>query len=210
VFGLPSIRTIKLRIKSVTSTQHITRAMKLVASSKLQRAKTKLTQNRAYFNETQRVMAHIAASSKNVRHPLITPRHEVKNNLLVLITGDRGLCGGYNANVSREARKFMRTVGNVYNLLVVGNKGKEFFLRRRKKVLKTFTGISETPFYDDAATIAQMALDIYKKGDADCVYLAYTEFKSSLSYVPKIMRLLPLEAPELKEKEHETNDFDIQ
>jgi F-type H+-transporting ATPase subunit gamma len=170
--------------------------MNLVAASKLQRAKAKLSQNKAYYEETKRVMASIAAAGRNVRHPLMTPRREVKNNLLVVITSDRGLCGSYNVNVSREARKFMRTVGNVYNVISVGNKGKEFFRRRKKKVLETFTGISENPFYDDAAVIAGMALDLYRNGTVDCVYLAYTEFISTISYQPKIMRLLPLEAPE--------------
>ncbi len=191
---MASMRDIKRRIKSVNSTQQITKAMNLVASSKLTRAKNRLMDTRPFFQETRKVIAGVVNGSKGISHPFLEQR-EVKKKAVILITGDRGLCGGYNANVSKAAMECVDDINNV-SAVTVGSKGREFFKRRGVNILESYTGISENPSYSDALKIGQLALDLFTKGEADEVYLAYTEFISTLSSEPKLIKVLPVDVNE--------------
>ena len=191
---MASMRDIKRRIKSVNSTQQITKAMNLVASSKLTRAKNRLMDTRPFFQETRKVIAGVVNGSKGISHPFLEQR-EVKKKAIILITGDRGLCGGYNANVSKAAMSHAEDVNNV-SAITVGSKGREFFKRRGIKIIESFTGISEKPGYSDALKIGQLALDIFTKGEADEIYLAYTEFITTLYSEPKVIKVLPVDVNE--------------
>lgn len=191
---MASMRDIKRRIKSVNSTQQITKAMNLVASSKLTKAKNRLMDTRPFFQETRKVIAGVVNGSKGISHPFLEQR-EVKKKAVILITGDRGLCGGYNANVSKAAMECVDDINNV-SAVTVGSKGREFFKRRGVNILESYTGISENPSYSDALKIGQLALDLFTKGEADEVYLAYTEFISTLSSEPKLIKVLPVDVNE--------------
>ncbi len=188
---MASTRAIKGRIKSVKSTQQITKAMNLVAASKLQRAKSRMADTKPFFNETRRVISSIVTNSKGISHPYLAER-EVKNTAIIVITGDRGLCGGYNNNVSKEAFKVVNEKKQA-QLITIGNKAKDYFKRRNKTIVRSYSGISEKPFYEDAAEIGRFVLDLFIKGEIDEVYLAYTEFISTISYQPKVIKILPVD-----------------
>lgn len=192
---MASMRDIKRRIKSVNSTEQITNAMYLVASSKLNKARNRLDDTRPFFNETRKVIANIVNGSSGISHPFLEKR-EVKSTAVIVITGDRGLCGGYNANVNKIA---MTAIKNKENdkVIAVGGKGKEFF-KSRCNLKEAFTNISEKPTYEDALKIGRLALEMFTSGEVDEVYLAYTEFVSTLVSEPKLIKLFPLDVDDFK------------
>ncbi|MDR1914769.1 MAG: ATP synthase F1 subunit gamma [Clostridiales bacterium] len=190
---MASTRSIKRRIRSIGSTQQITRAMNLVAASKLQRAKAKLESVRPYFEETQRLVFEIA-SNIDAPNLFFTPR-QVKHTGYIIITGDRGLCGGYNVNVSKLGYELIHErEKHSERIIAVGVKSRDYFRRRRKQIIRTYQGISEIPFYEDAAEIGEIAVDLFDSGEVDEVYLIYTQFISTLAHTPTAIKLLPLVA----------------
>ena len=193
---MASMRDIKRRIKSVKSTQQITKAMYLVASSKLTRAKSRLADTRPFFNETRKVIAYIVKGAKGITHPYIEQR-DVKNIGLIVLTGDRGLCGGYNQNVMKAGLAVVKDRPDA-KVITVGSKGREFFGRQKKNIVNSYTGISEKPTYEDALKIGREVLDLYAKGEVDEVYLAYTQFVSTLVSEPKVIKILPVDVEEFK------------
>ncbi|MDE6182113.1 MAG: ATP synthase F1 subunit gamma [Eubacteriales bacterium] len=195
---MASMRDIKRRIKSVNSTEQITNAMYLVASSKLNKARNRLDDTRPFFNETRKVIANIVNGSSGISHPFLEKR-EVKSRAVIVITGDRGLCGGYNANVNKIA---MTAIKNKENdkVIAVGGKGKEFF-KSRCNLKEAFTNISERPTYEDALKIGRLALEMFTSGEVDEVYLAYTEFVSTLVSEPKLIKLFPLDVDDFKNED---------
>lgn len=185
------MRAIKQRIRSVHSTQQITNAMKLVAASKLQKAKSRAEATRPFFNELQRVISNTAKSSKGIKHVFLDGR-EVKNVLVILITSNRGLCGGYNSNICKEATAIINEKPNA-KLVVIGNKGKDYFSRRGKNIVKAINTITQSPNFQDAKAIGDFAVEQFKSGEVDEVYLAFTRFNSTISHTPQAIRILPLD-----------------
>ncbi len=196
---MASMRDIKRRIKSVNSTQQITKAMNLVAASKLQKAKLRQQQTKPYFTQTQKVIASVVNNSKGITHPFLTER-EGKKIAIITLTSDRGLCGGYNSNISKETYSFIQEREDV-SLITVGTKSRDYFKRRNVNILESFTAISENPHYEDAAKIGRIVLDLYTNGEIDEVHLAYTEFESTISHIPKITRILPVDTSEFEADE---------
>ena len=198
---MASMRDIKRRIKSVNSTRQITKAMNLVSAAKLQVAKRRLEETRPFFNETKRVIGSIVNNSKGVTQSLIQQRDVVKSTLIILISGDRGLCGGYNANVSKAALKLAEEKESV-SMIVVGSKGADFFRNESKvQIVERYVSVSEKPHYETAAHIGREALKRYLNHDADEVYLVYTEFQSALSHEPKVSRILPVDTSDFANEE---------
>lgn len=193
---MASMRDIKRRIKSVNSTQQITKAMHLVASSKLTRAKSRFEQTKPFAKETRRVIANIVEGSGTVSHPYLDKR-EVKNSAVIVLTGDRGLCGGYNVNVCKEAYKQISS-NTATKVITVGSKARDFFKTKKCDIIKSLVGISEKPTYEDALEIGRFALEMFTNGEVDEVYLAYTEFISTLSSEPKLIKILPVDTSEFK------------
>jgi len=187
---MASMREIKRRISSVKSTQQITRAMNLVAASKLQRAKIQLDNLRPFVTETMRVLSSVTSFLTDSSSIYITGR-PVKNSLIIAIAADRGLCGGYNVNLCKEAFKLVSEKDNE-QLITVGTKARDYFRRRGKNIIRTYQGFSESPFYEDASEIGLLATDYYESGDSDEVYVVYTEFSSALNHTPTVKKLLPL------------------
>ena len=189
---MASMRDIKNRIKSVGSTQQITKAMHLVATSKLQKSKSTLDITRPYYNEMRRVIGNIVTNSVGVNHPFFEDRY-ARNVLVVVLAGDRGLCGGYNVNICKKASAFMKECKHDVSAITIGTKARDYFRRRQRNIVKAYSGISEKPYYDDATDIVTRVVDAYTEGGVDEVWIAYTEFKSILSHEPKLMKLLPVD-----------------
>ncbi len=198
---MASMRDIKRRIKSVGSTKKITKAMNLVAASKLQRAKTKQIETREYFLQTQKVIGSVVSNSKGIKHPYLNKRGD-KRVAVIMLTSDRGLCGGYNSNISKETLNFINSKEET-SLIIVGTKGRDYFNRRQKNIIESITGIAEKPTYEDASKIGQLVLDLYTKNEIDEVYIAYTEFETTISHIPKINRLLPVDTDGIEVDEEE-------
>lgn len=185
-------RDIKNRIKSVNSTMKITKAMELVATAKLRKARAQLDRTRPYSLAVTESIQEILANSGKINHPFLDAR-EVKNRLFIVLASDRGLCGGYNANINKLVEAQVADPSSV-KLLIVGNKARNYFQRRNYSIIDSFSGISEAPIFSDAKHIGEVALDLFKKGEVDEVNVVYTHFKSTISYEPRVLKLLPAES----------------
>ncbi|MDR1643529.1 MAG: ATP synthase F1 subunit gamma [Clostridiales bacterium] len=188
---MASMRAIKRRIRSVAGTQQITKAMNLVAASKLQRAAAKLESARPFFRDFK-ILAENAISGTQSTSPYLKQRSG-ERLCVIVITGDRGLAGGYNVNVCKAAMALLDGKEGE-NVITVGVKGRDYFRRRRKRITRAYSGFSELPFYQDAQEIAMVALDLFDAGEVDEVHVAYTQFASTLSHIPTTQLLLPLKA----------------
>ena len=202
---MPGVRDIKRRIRSVKNTQQITKAMEMVAAAKLRKTQEAAVSARPYARKLAEVLGRITASSGEMEHPLMSGR-PVKSVGIILITADRGLAGGYNANLVRkamlEAARFNdREVG----FIAVGRKGRDFLRRRGKNIQGEFLGIKDTPTFLEAQRIAQMAVNFYLDGIYDEVHVIYQEFISPVQQRPVIKQLLPL--PYEKEDQGENSEY---
>lgn len=195
---MATMRDIRRRIRSVQSTQQITRAMKMVAAAKLRRIQDKTVLARPYADKMREVMGHLLAASPGFAHPFLEER-EKKKSAYVLLTGDRGLCGSYNANVIRLAEVNMRAAGGEACLVAVGRKGRDYFRRREFPVLAEFVDIGDDPTYIQARELARYLMDIFKDGTVDEINVVYTEFISAIRYRPVLYRLLPVSPDSLPE-----------
>ncbi|WP_028828867.1 ATP synthase F1 subunit gamma [Proteocatella sphenisci] len=184
------MKDIKRRIKSVESTMQITKAMELVSSSKLRRAKEKVEKSRPYFNILQETIQKILDNTKSLKSAY-TQEREVKHSLYIVIAGDRGLAGGYNANIIKASLAEME--GKNPKIIPIGRKASEYFGKRGYDVAEDYLNVAESLDFIDAALITSLADELYRKGQVDEVYVCYTEFVSALTQTPKIMKLLPLQ-----------------
>lgn len=184
------MKDIKRRIKSVESTMQITKAMELVASSKLRRAKEKVEVSRPYFNTLQETLQKILDNTTGFRS-VYTKERVVEKSLFIVIAGDRGLAGGYNANILKEAVAQMKDKDPV--IISLGRKAVEFFDKRDYQVIDRKMNVAETLNFVDCGKIVGLANEMYKSGEVDEVYICYTEFVSAITQVPKTLKLLPLQ-----------------
>jgi F-type H+-transporting ATPase subunit gamma len=192
---------IKRRIKSVTSTKQITKAMELVATAKLKRARTKLEKSKPYYNRIYKSIREIVAFSKGIRHEFLEER-EINKTLYIVLTGDRGLAGGYNSNICKLVESDVEDKSNV-KLMCIGSKGRSYFLKRGYDVAYDMTGVSETPEYSNARVIGEKAIEMYRNKEVDEVKLVFTEFISTINYNPIVLDLLPLVIKEKEELDKE-------
>jgi len=167
------------------------KAMDMVAASKLQKNKTRLKVSRPLFEESKRIIETLRICEHCAENEFIKPR-EVKRAVYVVITSDRGLCGGYNTNISQAAYEHMQKLNAEAQIIAFGSKGRDFFRRRRENILHTYPNLSETRYYEYAEIIGNVLLSMYLSEKVDEVYVAYTYFESALSYIPKVVRVLPL------------------
>jgi F-type H+-transporting ATPase subunit gamma len=167
------------------------KAMDMVATAKLQKAKARLIAARPLFDSASRIIETIKSCPGIEENIYVKPRDEVKNTAYVVITSNRGLCGSYNAGISQKALSHMSEDSSEH-ILVVGTKGRDFFRRRGKKIVEEYKDASETALYPDAEKISAKIIDMYTTGQVDEVYLAYTRFDSVMSYTPSVVKILPL------------------
>jgi F-type H+-transporting ATPase subunit gamma len=192
---VPSLKALRKRIGTVRSTQQITKAMKMVAAAKLRRAQEAAERARPYTAKLAEMLAAVAAGIEPEAHPLLARRPERRIDLLVL-SSDRGLCGGYNANLFRFAEDFTRKKGEVETaLVVVGRKGLDYYRRRARRIVVNRVGILGTPVPALAAELAAELTRRFTEEETDAVYLVYTAFRSVISQVPTVVPLLPVASP---------------
>jgi F-type H+-transporting ATPase subunit gamma len=192
------MRDIKGRIRSVTTTKKTTKAMNLVSSAKMARARGKLNAANPYFTLTRRAITDILNGEKSggaaLKHAALEVR-EAKKALIVVIANDRGLCGGYNANICKLAAHLaadLSKAGKDVSFLTIGNKARDFIRRAGGHIISSYSGISESPTVDDAKEIGAKLMELFTSGEVCEVYVAYTQFISAITYKPKYLRLLPL------------------
>jgi F-type H+-transporting ATPase subunit gamma len=189
------MREIKRQIKSTQNTKQITRAMEMVAASNLRRAQRAAEASRPYSDKLKEVVGSIAAGSKGAKHPMLQNR-EVKKTGYLVITSDKGLAGGYNANV---LRKVMAEISErhkstaEYAVFVIGRKGSNFFRKRNIPVLQEVIGVSDTPVFSEIKSIAAAAVANFENGTYDQLFLVYNQFKNAITQIPTVKRLLPME-----------------
>lgn len=185
-----NMKDIKRRIKSVQSTMQITKAMELVASSKMRRAKERALRSRPYFNTIYQTMTRLASETKS-NDSVFTKKREVKNSLYIVVAGDRGLAGGYNANIFKMATAEMKDKNP--QIITVGKKSEEYYAKRPFPVLNNYSGIAETMKISDTHPIVDEMIALFREGKVDEVFLCYTEFVSPLQQNAKCIQLLPLQ-----------------
>jgi F-type H+-transporting ATPase subunit gamma len=201
---MATLKAIRKRIGSVRNTQQITKAMKMVSAAKLRRAQEAAVQARPYAEKMTDLLKNVAARVSSEAHPLLKPREEKKIHLVVF-TSDRGLCGGYNANLIRAAEAFIRKNAGEkeIELTLVGRRGADHFRRRNARIAGRYTEILGKPADELAAEIALKLIKRFMGGDTDAVYILYSRFRSALSQVPTLERLLPVALAESDANERE-------
>ena len=192
---MPSLKALRKRIATVRSTQQITKAMKMVAAAKLRRAQEAAERARPYAAKLTEMFTAVAAGVEPEAHPLLARRPERRIDLLVL-TSDRGLCGGYNTNLLRFADAFARERAVETALAIVGRKGLEYYRRRSGRVVVHRLGILTTPAAAMAAELSAELTRRFVEEETDAVYLVYTRFRSAISQVPTAVQLLPVAPPQ--------------
>ncbi|MDO4187924.1 MAG: ATP synthase F1 subunit gamma [Lachnospiraceae bacterium] len=204
---MASMRDIKRRKTSIQSTQQITKAMKLVSTVKLQRAKSAAERSKIYFNEMFATVSSILERSANINHPYLNNSGDGKKSVVV-VTSNRGLAGGYNSNVTKLVTNDDRFSKDDTVIYAVGKKGKDTLQRKGFEIAADYTEVINAPLYSDAIDICNTLLEAYKKGEISEIYLAYTVFKNTVSQVPTMLKLLPVDldaAKDVKElKDDET------
>ncbi|MFE0749784.1 F0F1 ATP synthase subunit gamma [Gordonia sp. NPDC058843] len=207
---MASIRELRSRIRSVQSTKKITKAQELIATSRITKAQGRVAAAKPYSQEMTAVLSELASNSGSLDNPLLNERENPKRAAILVVTSDRGMCGGYNANVlkaTRELIALLRDEGKEAVLFVMGRKGVGFFGFRGLEVSDSWTGFSESPQYSDAATATSFLVDLFQAGSGteverpegdgtlegvDELHLVYTRFQSMLAQVPEVRRVAPL------------------
>lgn len=195
---MPTLKDIRIRLKGVKSTQQVTKAMKMVAAAKLRRAQDRAIQARPYAGKLKEMLASLSTKVDTSVNPLLSPREEVNNVLVILVTSDRGLCGGFNANIIKMAQRLiheeyaaLHAKGGV-TMICAGTKGTEFFRKRGYKLAAAYPGVFQNLSFDSAREIADKASKMYLSGEVDRVVLVYNEFKSVLAPNLRTEQLLPI------------------
>jgi F-type H+-transporting ATPase subunit gamma len=199
---MPALIDIRRRIRSVKNTQQITKAMKMVSAAKLRRAQEAMFAARPYARKMMEVLNSLATRAHSDVHPLLQERSGPKL-LLVVVTADKGLCGGFNANIIRAATRFVEERADAHELSLdlVGRKGRDYFKRRHWKVRSEHVGLFQALQYPKAQAVAHALTDAYVAGEFDQVYLIYNEFKSVIQQRIVVERLLPIEKLSLQPTE---------
>lgn len=191
---MANLRAIRKRISSVKSTQQITRAMKMVSAAKLRRAQDGINAARPYARKMREVVQAVAGRAGSDAHPLLTAR-EAKKLALLLVTSDRGLCGSFNAGLSRAVYRFLNEHRGAYEeitLFVVGRKGRDFFRRREIPIRKEYLGVLGAVSRHHAETIANDLIGGFLAGEFDEVQIAFNEFRSAISQIVRFEKMFPI------------------
>jgi F-type H+-transporting ATPase subunit gamma len=193
------IRVLRRRIKSTQSIKKITRAMELIATSRIVKARARVEESRPYAEQITAVLTELASNSA-LDHPLLVERKDPKKAAVLVVTSDRGQCGGYNTSVLREAEhlySLLREEGKEPVVYVIGRKGVSYYRFRRRKVEQSWTGFSEQPSYADAAEAARTLVAAFMADEddeqsVDELHLVYTQFKNMVTQTPQARRMAPL------------------
>jgi len=207
-------RILRRRIRSVNSTKKITRAMELIAATRVVKAQQRAAAARPYSEQITAVIQDLAAAGASVDHPLLREVDEVQKIAYVVITSDRGLAGAYNTNVIRAAEREIldrRADGTDYELILIGKKAEGYFRFRNYRIHSAFNGMSDTPTFENAREVAEVVAGLFESGEVQQVELVFTRFLSVGTQRVTVRRFMPLEASEL-ESDHEgpTADYEFE
>jgi F-type H+-transporting ATPase subunit gamma len=205
---MASLRDIRRRIRSVRNTAQITKAMELVAASRMRRAQANVLAARPYSTAMRTLITQLGAARRDgdVLHPLLRQR-PVQAVGLVILTSDRGLAGALNTNVIRSGTEFLLRQEQPVQLVTVGRKGQDFMVRRGRELRATFTALGDRPDYMAVAPIARVIMDDYERGQIDAAYIVYPRFVNTLSQRPQLDQLLPIAASGAEESRGPAVDY---
>ena len=203
---MPSGKEIRTKIKSVQNTRKITKAMEMVAASKMRKAQERMKAARPYGEKIRRLAANLSHANSEYKHPFLKKAGELKRVGLVVVTTDKGLCGGLNTNVLRICLNQMKEwegkgVGEI-RVTAIGSKGLGFMQRLGAKVVSNVTHLGDTPHLDKMIGPVKVMLDAFQAGELDAVYIAYTRFLNTMKQEPVLEQLLPLSGEQLRQTEH--------
>lgn len=196
---MASMRDIKRRRDSIQSTGQITKAMKLVSTVKLQKAKGKAESTKPYSDLMYETVSNILAKSGNINHKYLVAGESTKK-AVITITGNRGLAGGYNSNIEKLIFNSGFNKSDV-DIIAIGTKGRDTLKRKGYNIAKDYSDVINEPLYTDAKEICEELLDRFAEGEIGEIYLAYTSFKNTVVHVPKLIKLLPVSTDDLKGEE---------
>jgi F-type H+-transporting ATPase subunit gamma len=197
---MPSLIDLRRRVRAVKNTQQITKAMKMVAASKLRRAQERMMNARPYAAQMQRVLQSVASRVDSTAHPLLADRERSAESrtLVIVVTGDKGLCGSFNTNAIKGSGTYIADHSGPCDLGLVGRKGRDFFRRRGLPIAFEQVGLFQKLRFEDAQAIARTAIDAYTSGAADRVVLAFNEFKSVMTQRFVVDQLLPISRADIE------------
>ncbi|MEP6607567.1 MAG: F0F1 ATP synthase subunit gamma [Burkholderiaceae bacterium] len=207
---MPSTKEIRGKIKSVQNTRKITKAMEMVAASKMRKAQERMRQVRPYGDKIRNIVAHLAQANPEYRHPFVVKHEGTKTAGLIVITTDKGLCGGLNTNIQRAAlAKFKELTAQGVQVIAtaIGNKGYGFLQRLNANVVSHYVQLGDRPHIENLIGPVKVILDQYAGGKLDAVYLAYTRFVNTMKQEPVIEQLLPLTADRLAQTAEEKRAY---
>ena len=193
-------KEIRTKIKSVENTRKITRAMEMVAAAKMRKAQERMRSARPYAEKIRNVAAHLSRANPEYKHPFLVKRDSIKNVGLIVVTSDKGLCGGLNTNLLRLAVTRMKSwedEGKGLQVCAIGNKGLGFMNRVGAKVKSNLTGLGDTPHIEKLIGAVKIMLDAYVAGEIDAIYLSYNHFINTMKQEPRIEQLLPLSGEQI-------------
>lgn len=203
---MATLKDIKLRMNSIENTQQITKAMKMVAASKMRKAEERVTQSRAYAEKLKAIISNLSAGMDESAHALLTQREGGKA-VVLLITTDRGLCGGLNVNLCKQLFKFVPDETNkleLVELVAFGKKGNEFFSNRGGNIAESFRDMKEQEYTEILGKKIKELIKQYIDGEFNHLYVAFNQFKNVVTQIPTLQQVLPIEPPE--EEESATTD----
>lgn len=201
---MATVREIRRRIRSVKNIGQVTRALEAVSASKARRAQLQAERSRAYSGKAWEILINLSGQPGTIEHPLMKAPEEIKKIDLVLVTSDRGLAGAFNMNIIRVAEDFVQRIGVPVRWITVGRKGRDYLVRRRRNVVAEFTGLPDRDLsFSQISSIGSLLVQDFLSGDADGVFIAYTDYISVLAQRPRVANLLPL-----KPFEHSMVDAD--
>ncbi len=212
------LRVLRRRIRSVQSTKKITKAMELIATSRIARAQSRVEASRPYAREITKVLSALASAAGTLDNPLLVERENPTRAAMLVVTSDRGLCGGYNANLLRAAEELhalLRDEGKAVTRYLIGRKAVSYYTFRQRPIAQSWTGFSEQPSYADAARAGQVLVSAFLAGaddenggpgpdgvpGVDELHIVYTEFRSMLTQTPQARRIAPLEVEYVDDNE---------
>lgn len=192
-------RELNKRIKSIKNISQVTSALAAVSASKASRSQKQVEATRAYAGKAFEILNNLASQPGMgpTSHPLLTVRKEIKATALILISGDRGLAGAYNANIVSRAEQFIRALSTPVRIITVGRKGRDLMIRRGYNVVAAFDGLPDPPSLFDITPVAQIVTEEYLAGTVDQVFIAYTDFINLIARRPTVKQLLPLKPLDL-------------
>ena len=203
-------KEIRAKIKSFENTKKITKAMEMVSASKMRKAQERMRAARPYSDKIRNIAAHMGQANPEYRHPFLVRREQIKTAGIIVVTTDKGLCGGLNTNVLRAVTQKMKEVqgaGSQVQAVAIGNKGLGFLNRIGAKVVSHIVGLGDKPQLDKLIGPVKVMLDAFVAGQLDAVYLCYTQFINTMRQEPRVEQLLPLDGARLKQSAEEKQQY---